>query len=328
MVMPERSLANKPDGKHRHGQKQGDGHNKAKRDLKPTARTPEQLIEQFAKANSKADELALEALGDMNAELRRKAEECRSCWDAINLQSVKGVWKFGAQCSDIIRDQTENGEKTYGARAMTRLALVLQASESYLYGCERMHRSFTEEKLEQLTGLTMKGGKKISLSHFRVLVMVEDEGLREQVIDLLVKHGWRSDQLRDYLWSQFQIGRGPRKKKPDQTAAFQTDMLLHSAEEICTRFETVISSEDRALLSSLRELQPENYSEVMITKILDIAGRYRDMAEKAQAAAKEMEDSGAFMTRVREHLKHQLAQLQSPEDAVDDTADIDASPAA
>jgi hypothetical protein len=157
------------------------------------AKTTDELI---ALANEEADlQKRREILANMSPKLREKYEWIRQ-WLASDVSySLQSRYELGEQVLEIYLDETKNGAKVYGQRAIEKICKLLDWDDGVIRACLRLVQTYTRQDIARICSLKLPRKEPVTWSHLRSLLAVDDPGQREELLQKTVAEGWTCTEL-------------------------------------------------------------------------------------------------------------------------------------
>ncbi|MBI3313736.1 MAG: hypothetical protein HYZ83_05835 [Candidatus Omnitrophica bacterium] len=148
------------------------------------------------------------------AVLRRVVEETLLVGQQrIEALKVQTYWRTGASINEHVRLNGARAE--YGKKVLLTLGRDLDLDESVLGRCSRFHEKFPHLKIQatwpELPANPRQieknaSGKPLSWSHFRILITIENDRVRNRLAERAAHGNWTVERLEEEAW-KFKTGR-------------------------------------------------------------------------------------------------------------------------
>jgi hypothetical protein len=206
-------------------------------------------------------------------------------------------WELGEQVSEILED-AENGSKVYGTYGFKTIAAFSGEAEGSLRHCAKMFDFYTREQITKLSEKVMSDGcTPLSFSHIRAVLSLDHPTTgkkdRAEVLELALEKCWKASELSEYVSkinsntaSNNKAGR-PVGKPRDVMGVI--NQQLSFAEDFEKRNVAVWKSPDHGLKAQLEKIPETGYTEELKSQLGVLAHKLRQLAEEADAGAKEAE---------------------------------------
>ena len=177
------------------------------------------------------------AIGAMTDDCRAVCDEIRNHLSTLSGNEIISYWQIGLRVNRVRSDPG-----TYGTAAVDQLATALQIEIGTLYNCARFNATFSSvgEVKTLLKRRTSIGGS-IEYSHLVALSRVDEEGLRNKLIEGLFQHGWG---VRDLL-AQIQTKLGRRGNNPNGRKGGTTSPIRSPAAAVATLRRTLTALSEK-----------------------------------------------------------------------------------
>ncbi len=217
----------------------------------------------------------------MNSELRGHLD-----WivDWCNNEDTNGLmrrWELGERVIQIRSD--------FGNKAISQIKLFIREDPSMLYKVEKFAEYYTKEEVEELVELSFEDGAKLSYSHVRLLISIENRNQRTDALNQTIDNNWTSTQLGKYIKDLLgKRSAGGRKPSIPKSAEAVIEQQLAFADDFSNRNMKVWDNPQYSLKAQLKDI--EDPDEALTNRLGYLAIQLKQLVETAQERADEAEE--------------------------------------
>jgi len=266
--------------------------------------------------------------GEMSPALKKKFEQADKLLRSADANFLKARYSLGEIVSDVEKDP----KSVYGAKAIDKLRTALGVNSNILYKARRFTELYTSDDLTQIMSARGKGGQSINWSHMEVLVTVEDDDMRNELTEKVLKEAWTARDLGKEVKKLFGGSRsnsnGRPMSKPKHFSGY-LDSVISVSQGVQKKTNTVWLSEEDNIHDAASTLSEIN--DDVMGKLQEAMDELAAMVISAETMVKELNDIReellSRVTKAEQQVKANTKTFKKDEidDIYDDESDEPAS---
>ena len=232
------------------------------------------------------------ALANMNEELKKEFERIAEETQKQSHSNVMFYHRLGQKAQQIHDD-----EQKYGEGAIEKLAIALDIDRGLIYKAMTFAGQFSRDEVKALTDRRTSGGSYITWSHFSQLVVLEDKGVRDQLVEVIFEKDLSVRDLQEELKKRIYSGVVGQRQALPRTIMGGLSQLLTMGSRLVSKFTNEF---EEYVFDPLENLEADKITDEIINRVAMSEETLKVLAKQSAEKAKEME-------KLRTRLLQQIA---------------------
>jgi len=187
-------------------------------------------------AKRAAETARKKAFEELTVKGRKEAEKISVLLNKTKQHELLARHDVGVKINSMMND-----EDVYGKRIIPNLSIITNYAETALYTAKKMANFWTREEMVDISERKNSKGQTISYKHIECVCQLDNDKLRERLLDAILEHSLTSREVADMVKESTggKSSSGGRKPQPPRTPTQGLQQIIKRAADFNKRYEDV-----------------------------------------------------------------------------------------